>query len=95
LDYLPPEAMVIVEDWDELRASVNGLEEQALATREERVRAGQLPADYPLPYVTWDELQDELRPALCSISPRILKGCLPKNPSWAICSLPAYATADR
>ncbi len=59
-DYLPADALVIVEDWDELRASVNELEEQALATREERVRAGQLPADCPLPYVTWDEFQDEL-----------------------------------
>ncbi|MBP8973200.1 MAG: transcription-repair coupling factor [Anaerolineae bacterium] len=59
-DYLPDNALIIVDDWGELEDSVNELEEQAVATRYDRERAGQLPPDCPLPYLTWAEIQDEL-----------------------------------
>ncbi len=59
-DYLPDNALILVDDWGELEDSVNELEEQAVATRYDRERAGQLPPDCPLPYLTWAEIQDEL-----------------------------------
>ncbi len=59
-DYTLDNALIIVDDWGELEDSVNELEEQAIATRYDRERAGQLPPDYPLPYLTWTEIQDEL-----------------------------------
>ncbi|MCZ7538845.1 MAG: transcription-repair coupling factor [Anaerolineae bacterium] len=59
-DYLPDNALILVDDWGELEDSVNELEEQAVATRHDRERAGQLPPDCPLPYLTWAEIQDEL-----------------------------------
>jgi transcription-repair coupling factor (superfamily II helicase) len=65
-DYAPDNALIVIDDWGELRDSVNELEEHAVATRYDRERAGQIPPDAPLPYLTWTEIQDELstRPVL-------------------------------
>ena len=60
LAYLPENALVVVENWGALQDAVETLEEQAVRTRREREAAGQLPPDYPIPYMTWAELQDEL-----------------------------------
>ncbi|MBI5666700.1 MAG: transcription-repair coupling factor [Chloroflexi bacterium] len=60
LDYAPDNALVVTEDWEELSDTVATIEEQALRTRQERLEAGQLPPDYPLPYITWDALAEEL-----------------------------------
>ncbi|MEB2287776.1 MAG: transcription-repair coupling factor [Anaerolineae bacterium] len=59
-DYLPDDALIVVDDWGELEDSVSDLEEQAVATRDDRERAGQLPQGCPLPYLTWAAIQDEL-----------------------------------
>ena len=65
-DYAPDNALIVVDDWGELQDTVSELEEQAVATRYDRERAGQIPADFPLPYLTWTEILDELstRPVL-------------------------------
>ncbi len=60
LSYAPADSLVIVDDWGALRDSMADLEEQALAIRRDRVASNLLPPDSPLPYLTWDELQDEL-----------------------------------
>jgi transcription-repair coupling factor (superfamily II helicase) len=60
LEYLPDTALVLVDDWQELSDTVGDLEEQAVQLREEQIKAGLLPADFPLPYHTWADLQDEL-----------------------------------
>lgn len=60
LDYAPDDALVVVEDWAELRDTVAGIEETAIKTRAEKITTKQLAADHPLPYITWDALQDEL-----------------------------------
>lgn len=60
LDYAPDNALVVTDDWDELRDTIATIEEHALKTRQERLEAGQLPPDYPLPYLTWDALAEEL-----------------------------------
>lgn len=59
LDYLPKDALLIVDDWDALRDSIADYENQAIGIRDEKVEAGLLPADMPIPYLTWDELQDD------------------------------------
>ncbi|MBN1285964.1 MAG: transcription-repair coupling factor [Anaerolineae bacterium] len=56
VEYLPGDALVVVEDWDELRDTLAGLEKQALGLRD----GVALPPDYPLPYHTWDHLHDVL-----------------------------------
>ena len=60
LAYLPENALIVVENWGALQDAVETLEEQAVRTRQEREAAGYLPPNYPIPYMTWAELQDEL-----------------------------------
>jgi transcription-repair coupling factor (superfamily II helicase) len=60
LDYLPPEALVIVDDPQELADVWAGLEEEAVDLRVAAERAESLPPEYPLPYVTWDEWTEQL-----------------------------------
>ncbi len=60
LDYAPMDALVVVEDWAELRDTVAGIEEAALKTRAEKITQRQLAPDHPLPYLTWDTLAEEL-----------------------------------
>ncbi|MBE9507271.1 MAG: DEAD/DEAH box helicase, partial [Chloroflexi bacterium] len=66
LDYLPPEALVVVDDPQELADIWAGLEEDAVDLRAAAEEAGTLPSEYPLPYVTWDEWAERMidRPAL-------------------------------
>jgi len=66
LDYLPTEALLIVDDPQELADVWAGLEEEAVDLRTAAEEAETLPSDYPLPYVTWDEWAERMadRPAL-------------------------------
>ena len=60
LEYLPERALVFIDDWDEFADTVSELEEQALELRGAQIDAGVIPADFPQPYHTWTELQEEL-----------------------------------
>ena len=66
LDYLPPEALLVVDDPQELADVWAGLEEEAVNLRAAAEESETLPLDYPLPYVTWDEWAERLtdRPVL-------------------------------
>ena len=66
LEYLPEQALVLVDDWRELADTVEEIEEQALQLRDEQKAAGLIGEDFPVPYHPWGDLQDELsdrRPA--------------------------------
>lgn len=60
LDYLPRSALVLIDNWEDLQATVNEIEEQAVGLRSDSVEDGTLPEDFPLPYLTWAEIQDSL-----------------------------------
>lgn len=60
LDYLPDDAQIVVDDWDTIYDITQELETQALEIRNDREQRSLLPPDMPLPYHTWDELQDAL-----------------------------------
>ncbi|MBN1680595.1 MAG: transcription-repair coupling factor [Anaerolineae bacterium] len=60
LSYASTDTLIIVDDWASLKDTISELEEQALITQQDKITSGQIPPDYPLPYITWDELQDEL-----------------------------------
>jgi transcription-repair coupling factor (superfamily II helicase) len=60
LEYLPPQTPILVDDWDDLSDTVADLEAQALSLREAHLEAGDIPAEMPLPFTTWDHLQEEL-----------------------------------
>jgi transcription-repair coupling factor (superfamily II helicase) len=60
LEYLPDNALVLIDDWRELADTVAEFEEQAVVLCSEQIEAGVIPADFPLPYHPWADLQDEL-----------------------------------
>ena len=60
LDYAPDNTLLLVDDWAELRDTVAAVEESAVQNRADRLAARLLAPDHPLPYITWDDLRDEL-----------------------------------
>ena len=60
LDYLPQKALILLDDLSIVESMVAEVEEQAVKFRQDSVAEGILPADFPLPYVTWPELLDTL-----------------------------------
>lgn len=61
LDYLPPGALILIDDLTALESMTQEIEEQAVQLRRTSVQDGTLRPDFPLPYVTWSELRDQLQ----------------------------------
>ena len=57
LDYLPRQALVLIDDWELLQDSIGEIEEQAVGLRQDYVKDGTLPVDFPIPYLTWAEIR--------------------------------------
>jgi transcription-repair coupling factor (superfamily II helicase) len=60
LDYLPQNALLFVDDAEDLADTVADLESQALTLREAHEGARDIPPTMPEPYVTWAEINDSL-----------------------------------
>jgi transcription-repair coupling factor (superfamily II helicase) len=60
LDYLPNKALILIDDLSIIASMANEVEEQALKFREESVAEETLPDDFPIPYLTWSELEDAI-----------------------------------
>ncbi len=60
LDYLPRHALVATDDLQGVRDTVLEVEEQAVGLRKDYIEDGELPDDFPVPYLTWSELDDAL-----------------------------------
>jgi transcription-repair coupling factor (superfamily II helicase) len=60
IDYLPRNAIVLIDDWSDFQDVVSEMEEQALNLRQDLEADGTLPADFPLPYLTLAEIGDSL-----------------------------------
>ncbi len=60
LDYLPPDGIVALEEWNELGDAVADLEEHALLLRREAEESGALAADSPRAHLTWDHVRESL-----------------------------------
>ena len=60
LDYLPSKSLVLIDDISITEATVNEIEEQAVNLRRESIQEETLTEDFPIPYLTWSELQDSL-----------------------------------
>jgi transcription-repair coupling factor (superfamily II helicase) len=60
LDYLPQGALVLIDDLDVIEVTANEIEEQAVKLRQESIAEGNLPADFPIPYLSMSELRDSL-----------------------------------
>ncbi len=60
LDYAADDALIVVDDWDALRDTVEGLEDDAETNRADKLSLNELPPDHPRPYLTWAELEAAL-----------------------------------
>jgi transcription-repair coupling factor (superfamily II helicase) len=60
LDYLPPQALVLVDNCEILSDTIQDIEEQAISLRQDSIEDGSLSEDFPIPYLTWDQIQDSL-----------------------------------
>ncbi len=60
LDYLPSKALMLVDDLSLVEAMANEVEEQSVKLRQESITEGTLSANFPIPYLPWSELHDNL-----------------------------------
>jgi transcription-repair coupling factor (superfamily II helicase) len=61
LDYLPQKSLLLVDDTSILESAVTEIEEQAVKLRGESIAEGILAEDFPVPYISWSELADNLQ----------------------------------
>jgi transcription-repair coupling factor (superfamily II helicase) len=60
-DYLPKDALLIVDSPEQIEAVMERLHEQAQELRQAKLQAGELPQGFPPAYFTWGELQPKIR----------------------------------
>ncbi len=60
LDYLPPEALIFIEDPQELAGVIDELEIQARNLKRDLINIGDLPGEWPDPYFGWLSLTQAL-----------------------------------
>ena len=60
LDYLPQKVLILVDDLSIVESMVAEVEEQAVKFRHDSIAEETLSPDFPLPYVTWPDLLDNL-----------------------------------
>lgn len=60
LDYLPRNSLVLIDNLEDLRTTIEEIEEQAVKMRSDLIAEGSLPEGFPVPYLTWIELQEFL-----------------------------------
>ncbi|MEN6555901.1 MAG: CarD family transcriptional regulator, partial [Anaerolineaceae bacterium] len=58
MDYLPESALILLDGEEFITAAVNDIEEESNARFTALVEQKELPADFPLPYLTWSEIED-------------------------------------
>jgi transcription-repair coupling factor (superfamily II helicase) len=61
LDFLPEQAIVMLDDGTQIEGVIDEIEEQAVAMRDESAQTASLEVDFPLPYLTWLEIQEGLQ----------------------------------
>ena len=62
LDYLPHDGLVFLDNDITFQETVNEVEEQSISFRQDAVDDGTITEEYPIPYLTWDQIQDSLPP---------------------------------
>jgi transcription-repair coupling factor (superfamily II helicase) len=60
IDYLPPKGLILIDDLQAVQDCVQEVEEQAVGLRKDYIKDGELPEDFPIPYLTWSEIEDSM-----------------------------------
>ncbi len=61
LDYLPRDALVLVDHLTNIQSFGEEIETQALKNRTESIQEGIITEDFPVPYVSWSEIVDTVQ----------------------------------
>jgi len=61
LDYLPKDALILVDNLANIQSFGEEIETQALKNRADSIQEGTLPADFPVPYLSWSEIVDTIQ----------------------------------
>jgi transcription-repair coupling factor (superfamily II helicase) len=60
-DYLPPGALVVLDEVSNIQSVAAELDAEASQLRSEKIARGELPSNFPRPYFTWDELDPRIK----------------------------------
>ena len=60
LDYLPRQGLLLFDDFQTVQDAVLENEEQAVTLRKDAIAEGGLREDFPIPYLSWSEINDSL-----------------------------------
>jgi transcription-repair coupling factor (superfamily II helicase) len=60
LDYLPPDALLILDEPGTIAQSAMELDAEAVQLRSEKIERGELPVNFPVPYFAWDTLREDI-----------------------------------
>jgi transcription-repair coupling factor (superfamily II helicase) len=61
LDYLDDDALLVFDDPEGIELAVTRLNEETQELRAAKIQRGELPEDFPTPYLTWDELESQMK----------------------------------
>jgi len=61
LDYPGSDALLVLDDPEGIELTVTRLNEEAQELRKTKVEKGELPEDFPSPYLTWQELESQMK----------------------------------
>jgi transcription-repair coupling factor (superfamily II helicase) len=60
-DYLGSDALLVLDDPEEIELAVTRLNEETQELRATKMERGELPEDFPPPYLTWEELESQMK----------------------------------
>lgn len=61
LDYAAADSLLVIDDVHDFQQAILNLEADADINRENNIKTGQLPDDFPRPYLTWSTLAEDLQ----------------------------------
>ncbi len=61
LDYLGGEALLVLDEPEGIELAVTRLNEETQELRATKIESGELPEDFPPPYLTWEELESQMK----------------------------------
>ncbi len=60
LDYLPKGTVILIDNSSSVSVTAEEIEDQAVRMRSEAIESKLIEADFPVPYITWSEVMDNL-----------------------------------
>jgi transcription-repair coupling factor (superfamily II helicase) len=60
-DYLGGDALLVLDDPEGIELAVTRLNEETQELRAIKIKSGELPEDFPSPYLTWEELESQMK----------------------------------